>query len=140
MRVVFDTNLLVLSLMGEPATSILEAAFADTWREQLSFYYSEAVFREYQTVLTRLTPRDPVTFSPEAVAQTLELVKQKGHRVHPTLTLDVCSHIPDNRILECAFAARADYLVTVNIRHFPASFYGIQTLLPHQFHDLLFLE
>ena len=140
MRVVFDTNLLVLSLMGEPATAILEAAFADAWRERLSFFYSAAVFREYQTVLTSLTLRDPATFSPEAVAQTLGRVIQRGHQVRPTLTLEVCSHTPDNRILECAFSARADYLVTVNIRHFPASFYGIKSLQPHQFHDLLFLE
>ena len=64
---------------------------------------------------------------------------RRGHQIHPTFTLDVCSHTLDNRILECAFAARADYLVTVNIRHFPASFYGIKTLQPHQFYDVLFL-
>jgi putative PIN family toxin of toxin-antitoxin system len=139
-RLVFDTNILVLSLMGEPATAIVEAAFADTWREQLLVYYSEAVFREYQTVLTRLTLRAPATFSSEAVAQTLERVKRRGHLVHPILTLEVCSHAPDNRILECAFAARADYLVTVNVRHFPVSFYGIKTFQPHQFYDLLFVE
>jgi len=80
-RVVFDTNILVLSLMGEPATSIVEAAFADTRREQLSFYYSEAVFR-----------------------------------------------------------AQVNYLVTVNIRHFPASFYGIKALQPYQLYELLFVR
>lgn len=66
MRVVFDTNILVLSLLGDPATAIVQAAFAVT--------------------------------------------------------------------------AGADYLVTVNIRHFPSAYRGVETILPHQFYRLLFSD
>jgi len=138
MRVVFDTNVLVLYLMGEPATSIVEAAFSGLPGEQLSFYYSEEMFQEYQNVLTGLTPRDPETFSPEAMANVLTLVRRFGHQVHPTDRLQVCSHAPDNRFLECAVAAQADYLVTVNLKHFPALYQGIKTLPPGRFYQILF--
>jgi uncharacterized protein len=41
--------------------------------------------------------------------------------VQPDFTLEVSPHKPDNRFLECADAAAADYLITGNKRHFPAS-------------------
>lgn len=40
----------------------------------------------------------------------------------PTLILSVSPDPDDNRFLECAEAARADYLVTENRRHFPAKY------------------
>ena len=41
----------------------------------------------------------------------------------------------DNRILECGVAAKADVLVTVNLRHLRplGSFQGIQILTPREF-------
>ena len=39
--------------------------------------------------------------------------------VKPERELSVASDPTDNRFLECADAARADYLVTGNKRHFP---------------------
>jgi uncharacterized protein len=39
--------------------------------------------------------------------------------VHPSNVLTVASHEPDNRFLECAESAKADFLVTGNKRHFP---------------------
>ena len=39
--------------------------------------------------------------------------------VRPVETLTVSPDEPDNGFLECADAAKADYLVTGNLRHFP---------------------
>ena len=138
MQVVFDTNILVLYLIGDPSQSIIEAAFTDFPVVQLSFFYSDEMFFEYQDVLTRLTPRDPETFSTESVSGTLASIRRYGHLVHPLERLDACSHEPDNRFLECAVAAQTDYIVTVNTRHFPATFRGIQTVVPSVFHTILF--
>ena len=44
---------------------------------------------------------------------------------------------PDNRFLECAHAAAADYLVTGNTKHFPAVFETTTIVTPKQFTDLL---
>lgn len=138
MRVVFDTNILVLSQMGDPGTAIMRVALEPQLPEPLVFYYSDATRREYRNVLTRLSAKNPEVFYPEEMRRFLSLVEHRGHRVSSTPTLDACSHEPDNRFLECAVAAQADYLVTVNIRHFPSLFGGVKTLLPHEFYDLLF--
>jgi len=38
--------------------------------------------------------------------------------VTPTTRLEISKHDSDNRFYECADAARADYIVTGNARHF----------------------
>ena len=140
MRMVFDTNILVLYFKGNPARALLEAAFTGSPATRLSFYYSDKMFQEYTDVLTELTAEDPATFAPAFVADTLTSVHRWGHLAHPLLTLDVCSHEPDNRFLECAVTAQADYLVTVNLRHLPEDYQGVTTVPPSQFYDLLFSE
>jgi predicted nucleic acid-binding protein len=56
------------------------------------------------------------------VTQSLRLIKKRAKKVTPTLTLSVSPDTDDNRFLECAEAANADYLVTGNRRHFPAKY------------------
>jgi uncharacterized protein len=51
--------------------------------------------------------------------QLLQLVKNHSHIVTPSRCLEVCTDPDDNMFLECADAARADYLITGNPRHFP---------------------
>ena len=51
--------------------------------------------------------------------QLLQLIKNHGYTVAPTRRLEVTSDPDDNMFLECADAARADYLVTGNQKHFP---------------------
>ncbi len=47
---------------------------------------------------------------------------------------------PDNRVLECAAAEHADYLVTGNKKHFPFSeFEGTKIVSPAEFAHLLTL-
>lgn len=133
MRVVFDTNILVLYFKGNPARDLLEAAFTGSPATRLSFYYSDMMFLEYADVLTGLTEIDPATFAAAFVADTLTSVRHWGHLVHPLHTLDVCSHEPDNRFLECAVTAPADYLVTVNLRHFPKIYQGVASANPFSY-------
>lgn len=144
MRVVFDTNILVLYLLGGTARAILEAAFSDVPEQPLSFFYSPAMMDEYTTVLNELPEDDPTVFYPENTATLLQSIERHGHLVRPTIILtgdpNACSHEPDNRFLECAVTAQADYIVTVNIKHFPASYRGIETILPYQCYDILFAD
>ena len=46
-------------------------------------------------------------------------VSSHAHSVAPARPLQVTRDADDNKFLECADAARADYLVTGNQRHFP---------------------
>jgi putative PIN family toxin of toxin-antitoxin system len=51
--------------------------------------------------------------------QLLQLIKNHSHIVKPSRRLEVCTDPDDNVFLECADAARADYLITGNQKHFP---------------------
>jgi putative PIN family toxin of toxin-antitoxin system len=137
MRIVLDTNILVLSFIGDPADSIVRAVLAGDPAGPLNFY-SQATFAEYKSVLDGLKTENPRTFTQERVADVLNLIKQHGEQVYPAFTLDVCPHEPDNRFLECAVAADADYIVTVNSRHFPSLYQDIEIVSPRRFHRILF--
>jgi putative PIN family toxin of toxin-antitoxin system len=52
--------------------------------------------------------------------QLLQLIKNRSHIVEPSRHLEVTSDPEDNVFVECADAARADYLITGNQKHFPA--------------------
>jgi predicted nucleic acid-binding protein len=51
----------------------------------------------------------------------LDAIRDKGLWVRPVELVRICSDPDDDIFLECAQAAQAHYLVTGNIRHFPAS-------------------
>jgi len=145
MRVVFDTNILVLYLIGGgPAKSILKAALLDIPEKPLSFFYSPDMMTEYTETLNKLPEKRPDIFFPQDIAALLRDVAARGRLVYPTITLtgnpDACSHEPDNRFLECAAACRANYIVTVNTRHFPDIFRGIKTVAPSQFYEIVFVD
>lgn len=67
---------------------------------------------------------------PQDVQDFLSLIRQKGQEVHPAFTLDVCSHEPDNRFVECAVEAKADFIVTDNTDHFPREYQEISVVPP----------
>jgi len=52
--------------------------------------------------------------------QFLQLIRNHSHLVDSSRTLHVATDDDDNVFLECADAARADYLITGNQCHFPA--------------------
>jgi predicted nucleic acid-binding protein len=51
--------------------------------------------------------------------QLLELIENRAHLVRPSRAVRAASDPDDDMFLECADEARADYLVTGNLRHFP---------------------
>jgi predicted nucleic acid-binding protein len=51
--------------------------------------------------------------------QLLQLIHNRSNVAVPSRRLEVASDPDDNSFLECADAARADYLVTGNLRQFP---------------------
>ena len=76
---------------------------------------SRPILEEYSEVLVR---RD-LRIRKGLRQQLLQLIKNHSYTVVPTRRLHVTSDPDDNMFLECADAARADYLVTGNQKHFP---------------------
>jgi predicted nucleic acid-binding protein len=55
------------------------------------------------------------------VIASLELIRQQARVVRPKRALAVGIDPADNKFLECAETASAQYLITGNQRHFPAA-------------------
>jgi predicted nucleic acid-binding protein len=62
-------------------------------------------------------------------------IRKVAHLVAPIRTLSVSPDESDNRFLECAEAAGADWLVTGNTRHYPRRHKGTLIVTGRQFLD-----
>jgi len=131
MKVVIDTNVVVsanLSDEGLPA-AILDLAASKT----ILMFVSPAVLAEYEAVLRR----PHLSLSPAAVASSLAVIRNISRLVKPTRRLAEAADETDNRFLECAVSAGADYIITGNTRHFPERFESIRIVTPREFLDLI---
>ena len=129
-RVVLDTNVL-LSACWSPGG--LEARLvALSISGQLTACVSPAVLAEYRDVLSR-----PKFMGIRVIAdETLNKFESAATVVRPTVALQVCKDDDDNRFLECAVAAQADYLISGNLRDYPISFGTIRIVNGRQFFEL----
>ena len=110
MRVVLDTNVIV-SALNFPGNErlVLELAL----RGRFEFFLSLFILEEVAGVLTRKFGWDD-----ERTAQAIRVIENAATVIEPPRLEEVIEggHA-DNRILECAAAASADYLVTGDRRH-----------------------
>ncbi len=130
-RIVVDTNIFVSAAItdrGIPAAVLDSVA---TGRCVLCL--SEAVLAEYGSVLRR--PK--LQLEPLRVEYLLKLAAEEGVLVTPTGTVAESPDEPDNRFLECAEAAKADYLVTGNAKHFPQTRKGTEIVTGRRFLSIL---
>jgi putative PIN family toxin of toxin-antitoxin system len=80
---------------------------------------SGEVYAEYEEVIRR--PR--FRRDENVITAALETIREKGLWVRPTEAVRACADPDDDIFLECAQAARAAYIVTGNIKDFPASWH-----------------
>ena len=133
-RVVLDTNVILSSLLqplGPPAKVLYLAR-----RGFLELCVSGPVFAEYEEVLQR--PRFKRIEA--SIPPTIQFIRESGVWVRPTESVRVCKDIDDDIFLECAQEARASWLVTGNVRDFPATWQGTGIVAPRQFLDRLGAE
>jgi putative PIN family toxin of toxin-antitoxin system len=113
LRLVVDTNIVVSAALKPDGLQRTVVILAITKPARL--YVSDAIMAEYREVLAR----PELKIRKGLQHQLLQLIKSRARRVSPPRRLQVTQDPDDNRFLECADAARADYLVTGNQRHFP---------------------
>lgn len=127
-RVVLDTNVIVSGLLvseGFPA-AILDLAL----QRKVRAAFSHPILAEMEQVLR--SPR--FNFKPRKIGSFLVLFKSRAKLVFPSRTLDVCRADPsDNRFLECAEAAKAEFLITGNKSHFPLRHRNTVVVSPREF-------
>jgi putative PIN family toxin of toxin-antitoxin system len=130
LRLVMDTNVLVSAALkpeGLQRTTLLLAI-----TKPARFYVSRPILEEYADVLSRkeLAIRRGIR------QQLLQLTKNHSHVVNPSQRLEVASDPDDNIFLECADAARADYLITGNPKHFPRFWKNTKIITSREFISL----
>jgi putative PIN family toxin of toxin-antitoxin system len=114
LRLVLDTNILVSAALKPDSLQRTVLTLATTRPGRL--YASQSILDEYAEVLGR----PELGIRKGLRLQLLQLILSHSYLVAPSRSLQVTSDADDNVFLECAEAARADYLVTGNQRHFPA--------------------
>lgn len=105
MKVVFDTNIPVSALVFPGGRG--EAALRRIVEEKDQLVLSKPILDELLGVLGSKFARDR-----EELAHVAVFLADLGTLVKPRRKLRVVADDPDNRILECAIAGRADAIVT----------------------------
>lgn len=131
-RLVLDTNVLVsalISIRSNPARQ-LDAAGKD-----YSLFISKEILSELEGVISR----DKFGFSNEKIDSAIEAILSFSEVVNPEIKLDVVKSDPDdNKILECAIACGASYIVSgdkhlLNLKEYK----NIEIISPKEAIDLI---
>jgi putative PIN family toxin of toxin-antitoxin system len=113
LRLVLDTNVIVSAALKPEGLQRTVLLLARTRPARL--YVSEAIISEYRIVLSR----QELNIRKGLREQLLQQIKYSSRMVSPSRQIRTANDPDDNIFLECADAARADYVVTGNLRHFP---------------------
>ncbi len=127
LRLVIDTNILVSAALKPDGLQRTVLLLAITKPARL--YVSDAILDEYRQVLAR----PELKIRRGLRQQLLHLVKGRSHLVRGVRPLEISIDPGDDKFLECADAARADYLVTGNVRHFPRFWKRTKVITPRDF-------
>ena len=134
MRVVLDTNVVVSAFLSPNG---VPAKLFDLWRLQaFEVVVSEVILTEYSRALLYDHVAARHRLSGEELAEVVDGFRQSGILVAPRDTLNVIDEDPaDNRVLECAVAGGAEFIVSGDRRHLLRlqDFQGIQILSPAAF-------
>src|SRR4030067_1565671 len=133
MIVVFDANIFVSALIvphGYPA-QVLEFWMQDKFK----LVVSPAILEEVNRVVHYPRIRKKYHLPEEEVARYLQLISIAARIVNPRAYLSVIEKDPsDNRYIECALAAHAEYIITGDAHLLELTNYqGINILSPASF-------
>lgn len=127
MRVVLDTNILV-SACWKPGG--LEAQVADmAVSGRITICVSAEILAEYQDVLSR--PK--LAACADRTRELLAALERVALPVETTARVQASIDEDDNRFLECAAASGAVFLITGNLRHYPAAWGGARVVNARMF-------
>jgi putative PIN family toxin of toxin-antitoxin system len=131
LRAVLDTNVVVSAHLTAdgPAALIFRLALS----RYFQCYVSEEILEEYREVLQRRKFK----LDADYVVRSLSAFRAAAVLVNPRIQIVAARDPDDDKILECAIEAKADYIVTGNIRDFPKQLRGVSVFPPRGFLNLL---
>jgi putative PIN family toxin of toxin-antitoxin system len=131
LRLVIDTNVVVSAVLKPDG--LQRTVFLLATAKPARWYVTDPIMEEYAAVLAR--PELKIRRSLRL--QVMQLIKNHTYSVTPSRLPQVTTDPDDNIFLECADAARADYLVTGNQRHFPRFWKKTKIIHSREFLDIV---
>jgi len=131
LRLVLDTNVVVSAALKPEGLQRTVLLLAIT--KPARWYVSDEIVSEYRAVLAR----PELKIRRGLRQQFLRLVRKHCRVVIASPLPQVTTDPADNIFVECADAARADYLVTGNERHFPKFWKSTKIISSREFLNLI---
>ncbi len=131
LRLVLDTN--VIESAAIKPEGLQRTVFLVAIAKPVRLYFSENILAGFAAVLAR-----PELKIRKGLRQKfLQLIRNHSRVIVPSTLPQVTSDQDENMFVECADAARADYLITGNQRHFPKFWKSTKTISSRKFLDLI---
>lgn len=132
-KAVLDTNVLISGIFWKgPPLKVLTA-----WQNhRFDLVISRPILTEYRRVLTEMTKKKHPS---PAIASIMEIIERHSEIVEPArFAKTVCSDPSDDKFLEAAVAARADYIISGDSALLRLErYHEIEIVKPARFLDLL---
>lgn len=131
-KVVLDTNIFIFSIFWTGNPHHIVGLALD---KKIKVYASPAILTELEKVLQRDFKEER-----EFIERQIALILEFAEIVKPINTVDIVKEDPDdNKIIECALTANADYIVSgephlTNLKEV----FGIKIMKPKDFVELCF--
>jgi putative PIN family toxin of toxin-antitoxin system len=122
MKVVLDTNVLISAALkpGGLEAQVVNLVISG----QLEAWITFEILAEYEEVLAR--PKFAAVS--ETSQRILDALKLRAKKTTALTTATIALDEDDNRFIECAEAAQANFLVTGNLRHYPTEHGNTRTV------------
>jgi putative PIN family toxin of toxin-antitoxin system len=131
LRLVIDTNVVVSAALKPEGMQRTVVLLAMT--KPARWYVSEAIVAEYAAVLAR----PELKIRKGLRLQLRQVIENHTRVVTPSRLRQVTSDPTDNMFVECADAARADYLITGNQRHFSTFWKNTKIITSSEFLSII---
>ncbi len=131
-KVVFDTNVFISAILfgGNPEVSFSLVKI----KKDITFFVSGEIIQEMARIL-----KIKFNISDWRISKLIDNIKNNAILVIPTENISrIIAHNEDNRILECAIEAQADYIVSGDKKHILPlkEFKGIKIVSPKKFLEI----
>lgn len=110
LKVILDTNIIVSIFIKR--TELAERIFEALKRHDFKLVISEEILKEIVEVLLRPNIRKLIKLNKKEIREFGHLLLEDALKVEPRQKIEVCRDSADNKFIECAVSAKADYIVT----------------------------
>lgn len=128
LKAVYDTNVIVSAHLKAESWPAIISSLA--LQDKVKLFVYEEILKEYQEVLLR----EKFRLDPEKIKKSMTLLKRHSVFVKSKTSLAATLDPDDDKFLERALEAGANFLITGNKKHFPKSeLKGIKIVSPIEF-------